>query len=85
MSIEENKQIACRFQEGQWNDRDPEVISELMVPGTLLDSRTHEQHKDWLRANYKIFPDVRLHILEMVAEGDKVMIYRMERLSLRRM
>ena len=83
MSASENKAIVTRFYEEIWNDRVLSVADELFAQNCVTHQlrsgaepiavpRGPEEIKhhvtDWLRG----FPDLKLTVEELVAEGDRV-------------
>lgn len=77
MSIEENKQAARQFFEQIWNQKDESAI-ERFIPedakgndadfGSGREGFRH-QWKQWVTA----FPDLHFEIVDLIAEGDKVL------------
>lgn len=82
MSTEEQKAIISRYIEEAWNKGNVGIIDELMAnnyarypvgPGEPLD---REGQKRRILAFRKAFPDLRLVIEDLIAEGDEV-VFRM--------
>lgn len=71
MSTSSNKDIVRRYQEGAWNIRDVNALEELIAPDAQFQAYKSNWRDD-LSAMLKAFPDVRVTIHEMVAEGDVV-------------
>jgi steroid delta-isomerase-like uncharacterized protein len=69
MSTAENKAIVRRYFDERWNHGNLDVIDELVAP-----SQDIEQAKAWVRAEFAAFGNIRLTILDMVAEGDQVVL-----------
>ena len=76
MSAEENKAIARRYGEEAFGKGDMAVSDELLsssyvhhVPGVAPD---REGRKQLIRMLHAAFPDLRIAVDDMVAEGDKV-------------
>ncbi len=79
MSISDNKAVFRRFYERAWNDGDPTVADELLAPdfvnhalpdGVVASHR--ELYKHAITENQAYFPDFRVVIEDLIAEGDKV-------------
>jgi steroid delta-isomerase-like uncharacterized protein len=79
MSIEQNKALARRYIEDAWNQADASVMDQLLAgdyaihdPGTPGRTGTPVGEKQ-VHAMYRaVFPDLRLVIEELIAEGDRV-------------
>jgi steroid delta-isomerase-like uncharacterized protein len=79
-SAQENKAVVRRFLEEAWNERNFDLIDELVAP----DARHHdptdppdlppgpEGEKQLLQAQQSAAPDARIEIQDMLAEGDEV-------------
>ena len=78
---EQNKKAARRLFEELWNDRKLNLADELIAP----DYRNHDPntpdfgagpdaYKKLVGMYTKAFPDLRLTIDDMIAEGDKVVV-----------
>jgi predicted ester cyclase len=63
---EENKAVVRRLVEEVLNEGRLEVIDELYAPGLAPAARR------WIAPFRASFPDVHMEIVELVAEGDKV-------------
>lgn len=75
---EENKVVIRRMIEEAWNENNPDALEEFVAPDVFNHNAVPEhQHGidgvkhilGWVRAS---FPDARLDIEDMIAEGDKV-------------
>jgi predicted ester cyclase len=74
MSVEENKEIVRRFNEEAWNKGNMGVIDELVAPECLLAGITQPEFKAWITSVRQGTPDYQIHIDELLAEGDRVMM-----------
>ena len=80
MSVEENKELARRFEEELHNQKKFEVIDEIIAPEYINNGPdnshtfTREGLKDLFRARAKAVPDFHDEIHQIVAEGDLVVI-----------
>jgi predicted ester cyclase len=63
---EDNKALVRRLIEGAVNRRDPSVIEELAEGGFA------DQARAWIGPFRDAFPDFRMEIVQLIAEGDKV-------------
>jgi C-1 hydroxylase len=76
MSLEENKAIVRRFVE-EFNKRNFPIIDELISPDYVDHEhqlRGLEGLKQFMTVEFKGFPDFRMTIEDMIAEGDKVWV-----------
>ena len=76
MSLEENKTIIRRLFEAI-NNQDLPLLDELIAPNYLRHARQLEGLEDLKRIltiTYKGFPDLRVTIKDIIAEGDKVWV-----------
>lgn len=78
MSTEENKALTRRAYDA-FNQRDLAAIYELITPDFVLHNASTtiqglEAYKQWISLYLIAFPDARLTIEEMLAEGDKVVV-----------
>jgi len=78
MSTEENKALTRRAYEAL-NQRDLAAFYELLTPDFVLhDASTTiqglEAYKQWISLYFTAFPDARLTLEEMIAEGHKVVV-----------
>lgn len=79
---EENKETILRLVELQ-NSRDFDGIDAIMLPGFVRHSRatpglfvsSRAEFKDFLRQDLITFPDSRIIVERLVAEGDYVAVY----------
>jgi steroid delta-isomerase-like uncharacterized protein len=77
MSTEENKALVRRFYE-EWNKQNLSIVEELVAPhwvchGTLPGfSPDRAGGKQMLTALWTAFPDARIAVEDLIAEGDKV-------------
>ncbi len=81
MSTEENKELVRRYFQTIVIDRDFSKFSDFTAPGFFIDRSAVPEGirgKDGLRSQmdmlYEAFPDLDFRIVDMVAEGDKVVI-----------
>ena len=78
MSTEQNKAVVRRWLEEGWNHGNVAVIDALAAPDFVDHHLLRgfppnvSVHKAWLQAARAGFPDVQIHIEDMIAEGDKV-------------
>ena len=76
MSLEKNKAIVRRFME-EFNKRNLAIIDELVAPDYVDHDhqlRGREVLKRFMTNELKGFPDFRMTIEDMTAEGDKVWV-----------
>jgi steroid delta-isomerase-like uncharacterized protein len=66
MSIEENKEIVRRYFDERWNHNNLDICDELLAPGDI------EAAKEFVRSFHATFGDLRLTILDLLAEGNQV-------------
>ena len=71
MGIEENKELIHRLYE-LYNRHELDAAHELYSPDWHAGDFTLEQNKQFDIMSWNAFPDVKVTILDMVAEGDKV-------------
>ena len=71
MGIEENKDVVRRYFE-LYNQHDLDSAYEILTPGCFGEGVTLEQSRQLDIMIFKSFPDWKITILDMVAEGDKV-------------
>jgi predicted ester cyclase len=61
-----NKETVRRFVEEVVNGGRDELVDELFTPETAMFAR------DWFGAFRRSFPDLRMELVELIGEGDKV-------------
>ena len=75
---EENKAVARRLIEESGNNKNLDVIPELVTPGYVChqaggeDTRGHEGLRQLVTMFFTAFPDVHITIEDQIADGDKV-------------
>jgi predicted ester cyclase len=81
MSLEENKALVRRVTEEVFNKRNVAALDEFFAPNLVPNnplppgmSRDREGYRQLTAAILTAFPDFRLTIEDMVAEGDKVVV-----------
>lgn len=80
MSGEENKALVRRYIEEVYNKGNVAAIDELLTPDFVHHSlppevgRDRESYKQFASMHRAAFPDFRLKVEDMVAEGDKVVL-----------
>ncbi len=80
MPIEENKAIIRRAYEELWNERNVEVVDELVTEDFLNHAappdrqRGRQGLKDVVRMFESAFPDFRYEVEDVIAEGEKVAV-----------
>jgi steroid delta-isomerase-like uncharacterized protein len=76
VSTEENKDLVRRFIAEAWNQGDVQVVDELLAPDfrETLPTATYDREgvKAFLRWFRAAFPDFRVTIDDLFAEGDRV-------------
>ena len=80
MGIEENKEVARKITE-KWGEGDVSVFDELATGNFVihvLSGEGYDVNKDVIRRATETghigFPDYSLEIIDMIAEGDKVLV-----------
>jgi steroid delta-isomerase-like uncharacterized protein len=73
----ENKAVVRRWFEEVWNQGNDSVVDELMAPGAVLyglgpEMRGPAAFKPFHAAYRNAFPDVRIEVEDVIAEGDMV-------------
>ena len=73
----ENKALVLRWFEEVWNQRRAAAIDEMLAPGAVVhglgaDLRGPEGFKSFHTTFLEAFPDLRVKIDDMVAEGEQV-------------
>jgi predicted ester cyclase len=79
MSTEANKASVRRYLDEVFHGRDPAVVDELVAPNFIHHDPVNPLHgpaglKQYQAVLFAAFPDLRLSIDDMVAEGDKVAV-----------
>jgi predicted ester cyclase len=78
MGTRNNKEITRRFYEQLYNERDLELIGELLTPGSVLHVMgEHKVGRETARRSFEdvwfaSFPDIRVSVDDQIAEGDRV-------------
>jgi steroid delta-isomerase-like uncharacterized protein len=78
VSVEQNKAALKRIIEEVWNKGDMSAVADLIAPSYVyhspmgMDFRGPDGFKQFVSMTRGAFPDVRMRIDDMVAEGDKV-------------
>ena len=77
MSAEQNKAIAREFFERIWNQGDESAIDQFIPEDAGGNDPDFGQGREGFRAQWKqwrtAFPDLHFEIVDLVAEGDKVL------------
>src|SRR5262249_47337156 len=79
MSAEENKAIVRRYLEEGFHRRNPAAVDELVAPDFVHHDPVNPLHgpaglKEYQAVLFAAFPDLRLTLEDIVAEGDKVVV-----------
>jgi predicted ester cyclase len=69
MSVEENKLLVRRLVEGAVGERNIDLLDELAA------GEFAEVAKRWVRPFRSAFPDFEMEIVELIAEGDRVVAH----------
>jgi len=76
MSVKENKEIAYRYFEEAYNQKNIDVLDEIVDEDIISHSPQEMQGlqviKEYVSGNRKTFPDVKFFIEDQIAEGDRV-------------
>jgi steroid delta-isomerase-like uncharacterized protein len=75
MSADDNKAALRRFYEEVLNGGNLEVADQLLAPDAVdhtLGSRGLQAYKQFLSSVHQAFPDMRVEVHDMIAEGDLV-------------
>ena len=76
MSTEENKAIARRYPEEVYNEKNLDVLDEIIDKNIVahwgVEMEGLQTIKEYVSMNQNAFPDVKLTIKDQIAEGDKV-------------
>jgi len=77
VSLEQNKAIVRRWIEEGFNKRDVKVVDDLFVEDFIVNGRKigREGLKQNMNRHFAAFPDLHVMIAEIIAEGDKVVIW----------
>ena len=70
MSVEENKALARRFADERWNKGNLDICDEMLAPGHDL-----QAEREWLASIHAIYSDIEYTFLDILGEGDKVVIH----------
>ena len=70
MSTEENKALARRFADERWNKGNLDICDEMFAPGINI-----QAEREWLRSIHAIYSDIQYTFLDILAEGDRVVIH----------
>src|SRR3954471_24376904 len=76
-STETNKALARRYWQELWNEKRREALDELAREAVKLYFPAGQAHQPpsltvWFETAQLAFPDVQFDILDLIAEGDKV-------------
>ena len=69
MSAAENKELVRRYFDERWNHHNLDICGELLAPNDIDDA------KEFVRSFHAIFGNMRLTILDLLAEGNQVAIH----------
>lgn len=69
MSTAENKEIVRRYFDERWNHHNLDICDELLAPNDIDDA------KEFVRSFHAILGNIRLTILDLLAEGNQVAIH----------
>jgi len=78
MSSDENKVLERRLVEEVWNKHNPGAADEFVAPDVIQNNSLpglkpgRDGYKQTLEMVFSAFPDVRLTIEDLIAEGDEV-------------
>jgi hypothetical protein len=73
MPTEDNKQAVRRFYQDLVNGRDLDAVDELLTPDGVdhtFGSQNPEQAKQFFGMVHQAFPDLRVEVHDVIAEGD---------------
>lgn len=77
MSVEENKQLARNFFEQIWNQKDESAIDRFIPENAQGNDPDFGAGREGFRGQWRqwiaAFPDLHFEIVDMIAEGDKVL------------
>jgi steroid delta-isomerase-like uncharacterized protein len=76
---EKNRQMAKRWFEEMWNQRNAAVIDEMLHPDACghmqgVETRGHEDFRKVREGLLDALPDLHLEVEDMVADGDSVVV-----------
>ncbi len=80
MSLESNKALVRRWYDAFINGHDVDVLDELLAPGFAshflsgAPGRTRDELKEIDGRMFAAFPDLRVTVEDMVAEGDRIAV-----------
>lgn len=76
MSTESNKALVRRYLEATWNERDRAAIDEAIAPEFIQHTPGVPPGRDGVKGFFQMidsaFPDARMTVEDVVAEGDRV-------------
>jgi predicted SnoaL-like aldol condensation-catalyzing enzyme len=75
MPVENNEQAVRRFYEEVVNGRNLDAVDELLTPDGVdhtFGSQNAEQAKQFFGMIQQAFPDMRVEVYDVIAEGDLV-------------
>ena len=78
MSAEQNKALLHRYIEEVWDKENPAAADDFLAPTYIrhrsptIPPLTLEQQKQLLTGFRAAFPDIRITVKDVIAEGDKV-------------
>ena len=77
VGLEQNKALVRRWIEEGFNKRDVKIADDLFVQGFIVNGQKigREGLKHSMTRHLTAFPDLRVVINEIIAEGDKVVIW----------
>jgi predicted ester cyclase len=77
IGLEQNKVLVRRWIEEGFNKRDLKVVDELFVENFIVNGRKvgRAALKQSMSRRFTAFPDLHVAITELLAEGDKVVIW----------
>jgi len=74
------RQVATQWFQRIWNERDESTITELMAPDAHgvheggVESHGPEDFRRFFQDLIRTFPDLRIEVLDIVAEGEKAYV-----------
>jgi steroid delta-isomerase-like uncharacterized protein len=82
MTTEENKAVVRKHYEQGWNERNLDSVDETHSPDCIHHDpsnpapiRGSEEIKKRLGTVIEAFPDIKIDLIDLIAEGDKVVAY----------